>query len=138
MAKLLLIFVSIFYVSLSFADNLNSVDQEALDKTIKLLNSESDRGKVINEHPDAQKADDMVEQLVKQGAMSDDIYALSANIFKDLVREAQGDSAVLQKLLMEAQKNPESLYRKLSTHNKNQLKEITESIEKKKQSVPAK
>ncbi len=134
-----ILFVSLFFTSsFCFANGLSSADQEALDKTVKLLTTQSERNEVIDNNPDAQKADELVNQLSQQGANSEDVYALSANIFKDLLREANGDSAVLQKLLMEAQKNPQALYRKLSPENRNQLQAITQDIEKKKQTAPQK
>lgn len=127
-----ILFILVFGLATSVsAEELNKVDAEALEKTVELLNSRSQRQETIDKSADAQKTDEMVKKLVGDGADLDKIYKMSAEIFRDLAHQNKGDSAALIEQMQKAQQNPETFYNSLSPEQKKMIQEMSASIEKK-------
>lgn len=118
----------ISFLTFVYADNLGSMDQEAMGKTIDLLNNPQQRNEAINKSPGAQKADGLVKELVGLGASEEQIYKIASQIFESLVLENKGDAESMKKKMESAQKNPEGFYNSLSSDQKAKIAEIIKTI----------
>jgi|GEM_PF-4945588 len=137
-ALVLLIICLTFNLSLFAEEKLSDVDQEALRNTQKLLNDASDRQEFIDKSKDAQKTDQMVDQLVKSPEQKARMYKLASEIFGDMVKGAEGDADKMAELLQQGAKDPESFMRKLSSENQKKIQGLAEDIEKTSGNVPSK
>lgn len=55
---------------------------------------------------------------------------------ENLSKEANGDPEKMQQMLLEAQKNPEAFYKKMSPEQRAQIQGLVKKIESKGTSVP--
>ena len=75
------IFIS-FVVTLSisvFADEFSQVNSEALDNTVKLLNSPAQRQDVIDKSDEAKRADNMARKLLGKDADVQQLYKMDCH-----------------------------------------------------------
>lgn len=111
MKKILVL--SLFISTPVWAD-LDKASTEALDKTKHLLVNPQEREKALQADPKGREADQKLKALVGS-EKSEDVYKMASEIFDRLTKEAGGDPQKMQKLLEEAQKNPQSFYHKMLT-----------------------
>ena len=85
--------VGVFVVSsFASADSLGPEDQEALQKTQKLLNSKQQRQDFIQSNDKAKRTDDMVTKLVGDGKNKEEMYKIASEIFGGMVHQQNGDA----------------------------------------------
>lgn len=117
--KILILFLATSFTIPSFA--LDEHSQKALDETQQLLRDKKQREKAAGENDQTKKADSYIDEI---GANKDATYDLSADIFAELVKRANGDPAVMQKLLEEASRDPAAFANSLSADQKAKIKGI--------------
>lgn len=90
------------------ADELDEASQDALKKTIELMNSPGLRETVLKDNK--ARAADRAAGLISGGNedIKNDIYSLSSIVFERIVRESKGDTQKMNQLLMDAQRDPAS------------------------------
>ncbi len=108
------------------AEEMDEVNTEALNKTIELLNSKSQREGVINDSKEAQKADRMAQDLMGNSENMDELYQAAGEIFRKLANDSNGDLQKMMRSLQEAQKNPEQFYNNMTDEQKAMIKNLGE------------
>lgn len=112
---------------------LDKDSEESLDSVKKELRSQKSREDGKKKYPNFQKVDDQIDHLTDSSPeLKEDIYEISAQIMDSLVQKANGDETVLQKMILEAQKDPKSFFENLSEAEKNQIRSVSSKIEIKK------
>ena len=106
---------------------------EALRKTMDLLNDPAARNQMIQEDQSGHSR--AVEERIKQisggnPAVREGIYGLASDIFKDMVRNANGDPAQMLKVVEDAKRDPASFGKSLSPEQMKKLKGIAGQVEK--------
>lgn len=119
-------------------DPLDKASTDALNQTMDVLRSASERGAEISKSPQARAADSQVKALAGTPQNTERIYELAAQVMQNLAQEGGGDPEKMMKILEEAQKNPTSFANRFTPEQKKLLKEIATDIEKAKgiKSVP--
>lgn len=110
------------------ASALDQASESALSQTQTLLNNQQQREQALKANPSASMAGEKVNQITTDSAAQNQIYSISAEIFNDLVREANGDSTKLMLLLEQAQKNPQQFYERLSATHKQRIKNVGDTV----------
>lgn len=111
--------------------DMDSADQEALKQTQELLKNKTQRDQAIKDSPAAQQAADFVQQLTGgDQQMSEDIFALAAEVFSIVVQESKGDVNKMNLLLENFKKNPAQFAEKWSPEQKSRLKSLADKLEK--------
>jgi hypothetical protein len=111
---------------------LPAAEHEGLRKTQDLLRNKAERDKFIKDDPKARDVDRKVEALTGGGADKEQIYDISAKVMEKVTIEANGNPELMQKMMVEAQKDPVAFYnRYFSEEAKRQTRGLAESIEKK-------
>ena len=106
---------------------LNKVDSEALENTIKMMQSPQGRQKAINENGSrAKKADQMAQDLMGSDANVQEIYKAAAEIFRKVASDSDGDMEKMMEIMGNAQKNPEDFYNSLTPDHKQMIKSLGE------------
>ncbi|MGE0528224.1 MAG: hypothetical protein AB7P49_14235 [Bdellovibrionales bacterium] len=91
----------------------------------------------MKESKPAQDVDAKVEDLAGSGQEKEEIYGIAAEVMDKLTRETKGDPEAMQRLLLEAQKNPHGFYEKMfDGTQKTKLRNVAEKIEKKNAPSP--
>lgn len=116
-----------------FAEELSKVDSEAMNKTVEMMKSRSQRQQQIGENKDAEKADEMAKSLLGDGAELDSAYAAAAEIFRKLATDSNGDMGDMMHKLQKAQQDPEGFYKTLSPEHKQMIKGLAEKAKARKQ-----
>ena len=110
---------------------LDASDQEALQKTQELLRNKSQRDHAIQQSPGAQQAVEFLQQLTGGDAkMSEDIFALAADVFSILVTESAGDVSKMNEALEKFKRAPAQFASKWTPEQKARLKKLAERLEK--------
>jgi hypothetical protein len=91
---------------------LDKDQQEGLKQTQDLLNNPAERQKAVDADPHAKDVDNKVNALAGSKENKDEIYGIASEVFQKVAAESNGDPAKMQKLLEEAQKNPQAFYDK--------------------------
>lgn len=91
---------------------LDAPQTEALQQTKDLLKDPSARQKAINKDPKAKDADDKVSALAGSSENKEEIYELASQLMEKIAQETNGDPDKMQKLMLEAQTNPQAFYNK--------------------------
>lgn len=128
--KIYLVVVCMFVGSYSFAE-LKSDDADSLQKTQNLLKDKAAREAFIKENPEAQQHVNQMNSLGMSANQQNEIYGVSSEIFAQLIKENNGDSVAVSKMLLEAQKNPEAFYKSLSPESQAKIKAMGFQLEEK-------
>ena len=91
---------------------LDGPQTEALQQTKHLLKNPSARQKAADRDPKAKDADNKVSALAGSTENKEEIYDLASQLMEKIVKETNGDPEKMQKLMLEAQSNPEAFYKK--------------------------
>ena len=116
----------------AWAQTAGLQNQQAVQKTQAFLRNSAERSQFIQQNPAAAKTDQDVQQLLGSKQNADGAYDLSADILGSLAAQTQGDSAKMQQLLEQAQKNPEAFAASLSSEQQAKLRSLASQIEAKK------
>lgn len=95
------------------------------EETRRLLVSPDARGRNADKDPTAKKADDYARSVAGSKENSQGLYELSAEIFARLEKQANGDPEKLQKLMIEAARNPAAFGETFTPEERKKLKEIS-------------
>ena len=112
-----------------FAEELSNVDAKALEQTVQMLNNKSQRQAAVNQNDESKKADAMAKNLFGEKGV-DKAYAAAAEILKTMVKQTNGDSAEMSKMMQEAQANPAEYLKKLSAEHQQMIKKLAEDVER--------
>lgn len=130
MAFLKMIFVLVItLISTSTWAQLDSYNQEALEKTKKLLKNKYEREAVIENTPAAQKYENQMKSMGMDETQKNQVYNMSSDVFESLIQANGGDAQAVEKLLKEAQKNPKAFYDQLDPSIKSQIKSLSSELE---------
>lgn len=129
--KIYLVVVCMFVSSFSFAE-LKSDDADSLQKTQNFLKDKAAREAFIKDNPEAQQHVNQMNSLGMSANQQNEIYGVSSEIFAQLIKENNGDSIAVSKMLLEAQKNPEAFYKSLSPESQAKIKAMGFQLEEKK------
>ncbi len=127
LAKIFL--AALFSIPPAFA--LDANDEQALAETQRLLGDQKALEAFAKENPDAKKALDQAALTTggdkkKQSEMN----AISADVFKDMVKSSNGDSAAMQEKLQQALKDPNAFLQQLSPEQQKRIRELASELEK--------
>ncbi len=132
-----LVVVSVLIASTAFAE-MDKYESEALQDTKNLLNDKAAREAVIKENPDAQKHVDQMNALGMTADQKNKAYGISSEIFSQLIKEQNGDASAVNKMLLNAQQDPEAFYDSLSPDSRAKIKALGFQLEGQKSTNPAK
>lgn len=125
-------------ISFSARADMGAAEQQGLQETQGLLRSKSQREEYFKKDAKAKEMGDKVQSLTGSGAEQEQVYDLAAQVMEKIAKESNGDPAKMQKLLDEAQKNPQAFYdRYFSAEQKAKVREVANKIEKKGAVGPA-
>lgn len=108
---------------------LSSADAQALKQTQSLLRTKTQRDEAIKKSPVAQEYVHKMDQMGMTSQQKQQAFKVSADVFGQLVQENKGDAAAVQKILQQAQQDPESFYKSLSPENKREIQSLSTEIE---------
>lgn len=124
-----LIFSILIVSGPSLAEEWDSYDQEALQKTQELLNNSSERDRAVQADPQALKADQNAKSLFGGDARStDEVYKLASEVFGDVAKESGGDAKAMQELLMRYQADPAGFAKTWTPEQREALKKLSEKV----------
>jgi hypothetical protein len=126
---ILMSLISTFFFNISVLAELDKYDQEALKKTQDFLKNKSERDAFIKKSPDAQPYAQKMNDMGMNESQKNKTFNISADVFAELVKENNGDAAAVQKMLLNAQQNPEAFYNSLSPENKKMIESLGSEME---------
>ena len=131
---LLFLFAGVFGCSVALGNGLDSNAQESLQETQKILTNPMLRNKSVQDlnTPASKDALNNAHKLGDATGQTEALFQLSSQVFEQMVKESNGDSAKLEKMMPEAQKNPEKFFNSWSPEQKAKVSEIANKIENKK------
>jgi len=132
--------ITLFFLCLNMAHaELDQHQQKGLSDTKTLLKSSAERDAYIKTDKRAQDVDDKVSALAGSSENKEEIYGIAAQVMEKMTQEANGDPAKMQRLLMDAQTNPEAFYGKyFSDQDKAAVRGVANKIDSKKAAVAPK
>lgn len=108
-----------------------SVVQEAVQDTKSLLRDRGRRDQTLTGEA-AKKVDKGLDDLTGSRNTSDEVYGLTADLLEPLMKKAGDDPDKLQKMVDEAQKNPEAFAETFTPEQREKLRAIAGEISKNK------
>ncbi len=127
--KIIVILLS-FYGSIAMAQ-LDEHSEKALGETQQLLKDKTQRNESIAKDPKQKAADDSVRNLVGgDEKMTDDVYALAAEVFTNVVSSANGDAKKMEQMMAEFQRNPAAFASTWTPAQKAKLKALADKMGK--------
>lgn len=128
----LVAFTSASYMSFA-NDELDKSSEEALQKTKEVLLDASKRKEAMKDNNKAQEGDKHLESFTGSAQNKEAMYRMSADIMENIVKSTNGDAAAMQKMMEDAQKDPEAFYKAVLTDaQKAQVRGLANEIEKSK------
>lgn len=94
-----------------FAVTANA-QNSAMRDAQEFLSSPAKRRELIQKNPQAQQVDSKVDSMANTPEEKEELYNTAGQILQIIQQQAQGDPARMQRLLQEAQQNPEEFHRK--------------------------
>jgi len=126
------ILCSLFLIHFAAYADLDQHEQQGLQDTKKMLTSPQLRKEAIKNDKAAQEVDAKVEALAGSSKNKEEIYDIASQVMETITLEAKGDPEKMQKMLLEAQANPQAFYNKYFTEaQKAQVRKVATDIEKK-------
>ena len=129
MRKLFLLALTFALPSFALADNLSANNEEALRKTQALLNDPALRANAAMENQKTKDASQYVRDLTVKSGTEQEVYALSAQVMDNLVKQTGGDPEKMFKLLEEAGRNPSAFAANWTPEQKAKLHELANRID---------
>ena len=136
--KSLTLFLVLFTFSpFSYSHSDSDNNEKALSEAQKLLRSPSERQEVISKDKKAQQADQIASEAVGHDpALKNEMYDLSADVLKHVMKSSNSDPAKAQELLMNAMKDPKKFMNSLPAADQEKIRDIANSVEKNKNPKP--
>ena len=91
---------------------LDADQKKGLEQTKTFLKNKGERQKEIDKDPKAKDIDNKVDALAGTPENKEEMYDLASQLVEKIALEANGDADKMQRMLMEAQKNPKAFYEK--------------------------
>ena len=114
----------------AFAGDLeNKAIQNALSQTQSLLTDPTQRAKATAGDPSARAADANLQNLMGSSALTEQSYALAAEIMGGLVQAHGGDTAGMQKALEQASRDPAAFLQSLTPAQREKIQKMAAQIE---------
>lgn len=128
----------LFLLLITFSQpSFSQLDQNALNEAQQVLRSPGERQEVISRDKKAQQADQLATQAVGgDPALKNEMYNVSADILNHVMKASGGDPEKAQALLMKAMKDPKQFMNSLPAAEQDKIREIANSVEKKKNPKP--
>lgn len=112
-------------ISVFAAGENDAINEEALRKTQELLNSPALLAIDAKENASSNEAQNKLKEILKlTGASEKDAYSLSDSVFSDIVSKTNGDPAAIQKILLEAQRDPAAFAKTWKPEDQAKLREL--------------
>jgi len=109
---------------------LENSEAQALQETQAMLGDQKQMQEWAKTHPDAKQSMNNVSTLTGGNeADSAAVYKLASDIFANMTKETGGDAGGMEKILAEAMKNPQAFASKLTPEQRQQLQNLSKSIE---------
>lgn len=132
--KVVAVTLLISTISLSTFAKSETDDQEALKRVQEILKDKTKREAVIQKSPDAQAYIQKMNEMGMTSAQQEKSFNIGSDIFTQLLKENNNDAAIVQKILLNAQKDPEAFYNSLSPANKRLIQGLSGEVEANKSS----
>ena len=130
-------FIFLIAIAAFSQNSFSQVDQSALLESQKILRSSSERQEIISKDQKAQQADQFASQVVGgDPALKNDMYDVSADILNYVMQSSDGDPAKAQELLLKAMKDPKQFLKSLPAAEQEKIRNIANSVDKKKNPKP--
>lgn len=111
--------------------------QNAAKETQEFLKNKKERDSWVQKNEKAKDADQKAEALAGAGG-KEQMYDIAGELTQKIAAETGGDPEKMQKLLLEAQKNPEAFYKKyFDESQKAKVRGMAGKIENDKPAAPA-
>ena len=91
---------------------LDADQKKGMEQTKTFLTNKSGRQKEIDKDSKAKDIDNKVDALAGTPENKEEMYDLAAQLVEKIAAEANGDADKMQRMLLEAQKNPKAFYEK--------------------------
>lgn len=125
----LLAIFAILHVPSAFA--LDKDDEDALKDTQKVLTDEEALKAFTKDNKDAAGAVNQVNKLTNGNkAQNAEVNAISSDIFTDMVKSTNGDSAQIQEKLQQALKDPAAFMNSLTPEQQARIRGLASEIDK--------
>ena len=123
--------LSVVSLNLFAAEDFDKASREAVEEVQHNMTNVSAREKSINENANTRAADRQLTELVGNGALKQESYQLSADIFKYLIDKHAGDPVKAQEELLKAMKDPKAFLGTLPDNYKDKIRQIAAEVEAK-------
>lgn len=110
------------------AQGLDPASAGALSATLRMLADPAARSQVILSSPGAAEIDRQVQSIAGSSQLAQEMYAVAAAVFADLVRSAGGDVARMSDALERATSDPAGFAARLSPETLQRLRELSTKI----------
>ena len=110
------------------AQSLDPASQDALAATLRMLVDPALRGQAVAGSPQGAAADTQIQAITGSPALTQEVYALAAQIFEELARGAGGDAATMVQTLERGKSDPAGFAAFLSPATQRRLRELAAKI----------
>jgi hypothetical protein len=110
------------------AQALDPNSADALAAAVKVLLDPTLRAGAIAGNPQAGAADQTARALTRSDALTQELYALAAQIFSELAASSGGDAAKMSQTLVQARSNPAAFAASLSPQTLERLRLLSTKI----------
>ena len=114
------------------AQSLDPASAEALAATLRMLQDPARRGPAIAASQQAAAVDQQIQAIAGSPAMSQEIYALAAQVMDELTRAAGGDVNRMVETLERGKSDPAGFAAMLSPATLERLRELSAKISDRK------
>jgi hypothetical protein len=123
------LFLSYFTLVTVAHAELDKQDEQALKETQQLMTNKEERTKAIQKDPKAQTADANLKALMGGNAnATEEVYALAADVFANVMKEANGDVGKMQEMMAKFMRDPAAFANSWTPEQKAKLKLLAEKI----------
>ena len=106
------------------AQILDPASQEALDQTLRILLDPQARGSEVAKSPQGAAADQQVRALTGSDALTQELYQVAGDVFKDLAQGTGGDPQKMLLALDRARTDPAAFAAMLSPATQQRLRDL--------------
>jgi len=110
------------------AQSLDPAASEALATTLRVLLDPALRGAAIAGNPSASAADQQVRSLAGSDALAQEVFALAADVFRDLAQAAGGDATAMAQALDRGRTDPNGFAATLRPPTLERLRQLSIKI----------
>lgn len=108
---------------------LDEPSEKALRETQELMTNPEQRQAAIEKSPSGKAADQRVKNLLGgDKGMTDEVYALAAEVFGQVVKDANGDPQKMEAMMTEFQRDPASFAKSWTPEQQAKLKALANKI----------